>query len=138
MIVADTGAIIALIDADDDYHEPMTDLFERDPAVWVLPWAILPEVDYLLATHVGRRAQNAFLADLSEQAYVVEWGRPEDLQRAHELHSKYRALHLGLVNSTVIAMAERLKASAIATIDLRHFGAVSIRGKPKLLPRDRG
>jgi hypothetical protein len=36
----------------------------------------------------------------------------------------------------VIAMAERLSASAIATLDLRHFGAVAIKREPKLLPRD--
>jgi hypothetical protein len=36
----------------------------------------------------------------------------------------------------VIAMAERLGAKAIATLDLRHFGAVAIKGRPRLLPRD--
>jgi len=36
----------------------------------------------------------------------------------------------------VIAAAERLKAEAIATLDLRHFSAVSIKGNPRLLPRD--
>lgn len=38
----------------------------------------------------------------------------------------------------MIAVAERLNAKAIATLDLRHFGAVEIRGRPKLLPRDAG
>jgi len=35
-----------------------------------------------------------------------------------------------------MAVSERLGAEAIATLDLRHFGAVSIKGRPKLLPRD--
>jgi hypothetical protein len=35
-----------------------------------------------------------------------------------------------------MAMAERLRAAAIATLDVRHFGAVSLRGHPKLVPRD--
>jgi hypothetical protein len=35
-----------------------------------------------------------------------------------------------------MATAERLKATAIATLDARHFGAVKLRGAPKLLPRD--
>src|SRR5437588_365850 len=30
----------------------------------------------------------------------------------------------------------RLQAEAIATLDLRHFGVVQIRGRPRLLPRD--
>ena len=44
---------------------------------------------------------------------------------------------LGLVDAAVIATAERLKANAIATLDLRHFGAVAIKGSPRLVPRDR-
>jgi predicted nucleic acid-binding protein len=45
-------------------------------------------------------------------------------------------LELGLVDAVVVATAERLKAEAIATLDLRHFGAVAIKGNPRLLPRD--
>ena len=56
--------------------------------------------------------------------------------RAHEIASRYRSLHLGLVDTVVIAVAERLRAEAIATLDLRHFAAVAIRTKPCLLPRD--
>ena len=136
MIVADTGAIVALVDADDDHHDAIRALFERDPRAWVLPWAILPEVDYLLATHVGRKAQDAFLRDLRDQAFAVEWGNAHDTARAVEIHEKYRALRLGLVDGVVVAIAERLRAKAIATLDVRHFGAVAIRGRPKLLPRD--
>ena len=136
MIVADTGAVVALVDADDRHHEALQELFAADPSQWVIPWAALPEIDYLLATHVGAKAQDAFLADLAQGAFAVEWGRPEDLERASALHAKYRALRLGLVDGAVIAVAERLRAKAIATLDVRHFGAVVIRGRPKLLPRD--
>jgi len=41
-----------------------------------------------------------------------------------------------MADGVVIAMAERLGARAIATLDLRHFGAVGIRGGPELYPRD--
>ncbi len=136
MIVADTRAVIALIDADDRHHAALRELYEANPTEWVIPWAALPEIDYLLATHVGSKAQDAVLADLVDGAFAVEWGRPEDLERARALHVKYRALRLGLVDGAVIAVAERLRAKAIATLDLRHFGAIAIRGRPKLLPRD--
>ena len=138
MIVADTGAVIALIDADDRHHAAMRSLYDADPAAWVLPWAILPEVDYLLGTHVGHRAQDAFLADVAAGAFAIEWGSERDVARAHELHARHRALRLGLVDGVVIAIAERLRAKAIATLDVRHFAAVSIRGRPRLLPRDAG
>lgn len=136
MIVADTGAVLALIDADDRHHKPLSTVFREDPASWVLPWAVLPEVDYLLATHVGSRAQDVFLADLGRGEWSVEWGDDSDLERAHEIAIRYRSLRLGLVDAAVIAVAERLRASAIATLDMRHFGAVAIRGRPRLIPRD--
>jgi predicted nucleic acid-binding protein len=102
----------------------------------VLPWAILPEVDYLVSRHLGSQAQQVLLTDLAEGAFSVEWGDDEDLAAAHHIHTRYRRLGLGLVDATVIAVAERLKARAIATLDVKHFGAVTITGAPRLLPRD--
>ncbi len=136
MIVADTGAVIALVDADDHHHESVRQLFEQNPDEWVLPWAILPEVDYLLATRVGARAQSAFLDDLAAGAFAVEWGDQADVQRANSLCDQYVDLKMGLVDGVVIGVAERLEATAIATFDLRHFGVVEIQGRPRLFPRD--
>ena len=136
MIVADTGAVVALIDADDGHHEMLAAAFRQDPSSWVLPWAVLPEVDYLLGAHVGSRAQDAFLSDLGRGEWIVDWGGEADLRRANEIAIRYKALRIGLVDAAVIAAAERLRATAIATLDLRHFGAVTIRGRPRLIPRD--
>jgi predicted nucleic acid-binding protein len=136
VIVADTGAILALIDADDHHHHALRALFEEQPEAWILPWAVLPEVDYLLATQLGPKAERLFVADLAAGTYRIEWGHDRDFERAHEISTRYRALKLGLVDASVIAVAERLGAGAIATLDLRHFGSVAIKGQPKLLPRD--
>ena len=136
MIVADTGAVIALIDAADRQHSRLRRVFESDPDAWVLPWAVLPEVGYLLAEHVSARAAGLFFSDLAAGSYRVEWGEETDLRRGRELDARHKALRLGLVDSVVMAVAERLGADAIATLDLRHFGAVSLKGRPKLLPRD--
>jgi len=136
LIVADTGALVALIDRDDPHHRDVRRVFEDDPAAWVLPWAILAEADYLVGKHLGARAEEAFLDDLAAGAYAVEWGEPRDLLRAKALAAQYRSLRLGLVDAVVIAVAERLRAQAIVTLDLRHFAAVAIHGKPRLLPRD--
>ena len=136
MIVVDTGAMLALLDAGEEYHPVLKDLYDEDPDAWILPAAILPEVDYLVAAYLGAKAQDAFLADLADGAFSVEWGRDEDLAVARRIHTRYRSLRLGLVDAVVIAMAERLKADAIATLDVRHFAAVSIKGSPRLLPGD--
>jgi predicted nucleic acid-binding protein len=136
MIIADTGAIVALLDRHDRHHGQLRELFEEAPDRWLLPSAILPEVDYVAATTLGAKVQDAFLGDLADGLYQVEFGEPEDLRAAHNLHTRYRALAFGFVDACVMAVTERLKAEAIATLDLRHFGAVKLRGAPKLFPRD--
>jgi uncharacterized protein len=136
VIVVDTGVVLALLDTGDRHHRLVRQLYEQRPNDWLLPWAILPEVDYLIASELGARAQDSFLSDVADGAFPVEYGKHEDVARAHAIARKYGSLRLGLVDAVVIAIAERLRAEAIATLDLRHFGAVKIAGAPRLLPRD--
>src|SRR6185295_4043599 len=96
LIVAETGAIVALVDARDRDHATLRALHDEHGAEWVLPWAILPEVDYLLATHVGERAARAFFADVAEARFAVEPYLRADVVRARELDAGHRALRLGL------------------------------------------
>ena len=136
MIVADTGAVFALLDAHDELHATVHELYLADPDAWVLPWAILPELDYLARSRLGAHVHTAFLGDLRANRFTIAWGVDDDLDRAYDLNRQYRALQLGLVDGVVMAIAERLKADAIATLDLKHFGAVKLLGAPRLLPRD--
>lgn len=135
MIVADTGAIVALLDRGDRHHRTLRALYTADPDAWILPWAILPEVDYLVGTALGDRVHRLWLADLAAGAFTVQWGNDADLSAATAVAKKYVALRLGLVDAVVMAVAERLVAD-IATLDLRDFGAVTLRHTPRLLPRD--
>ena len=121
MIVADTGAMLALIDKSDRHHATLMKLFDEHADEWVLPWAILPEVDYLVGAHVSAKAQEAWLDDLAAGAFPIEWGTDADLTRAREIARTHRALRLGLVDTVVMALAERLQVEAVATLDLRHL-----------------
>jgi predicted nucleic acid-binding protein len=47
-----------------------------------------------------------------------------DVDRMVELVEKYADFPLGAVDASVIAIAERLGADAIATLDRRHFMVV--------------
>ena len=136
MIVADTGAVVALLDGDDRHHGALRAAFERDPDGWVLPWAILPEVDHIATSRLGPEVARAFRVDVASGAFVVEWDGAADLERALELDARHADLGLGLVDAVVMAMAERLGATAIATLDLRDFASVALKGSPALWPRD--
>ena len=136
MIVADTSAIVGLLDRRARDHETIRNAYENRPGEWILPWAILPELDYIVEARLGAVVAAALREDLAEGRFMIEWGRLADLRRAADLHATYRSLRLGLVDGAVMAVAERLRARAIVTIDLRDFGAVSLDGQPQLWPRD--
>lgn len=136
MIVADTSAMLALLDARSFTHRAMVEVFRSFRSEWVLPWAILPELDHMVPRRIGHAVAQALRADLAGYRYTVEWGARSDLQRALELDRTYGDLSLGLVDGAVMAVAERLEARAIVTLDLRDFGAVTLKGNPEIWPRD--
>lgn len=135
-VVADTSAVLALMDIGDPCHAPLREILDAGAGQWVVPWAVIPELDHLARKKLGRDAAEVVCADLAEGRFLVEWGEPRDLRRALELDREYRDLSLGLVDGVVMAVAERLEARAIATLDLRDFGAVTLRGAPEIWPRD--
>jgi predicted nucleic acid-binding protein len=137
-VIADTGAIYALYDADDLHHQAMRTFVEAETRSLVIPSPVLPEVDYLLREYLGVDAELDFVDSLISGAFSVELVTAQDLKRCRELINQYRALDLGLVDSAVIAIAERLSATKILTVDLRDFRAVKPRhiAAFQLLPWD--
>ena len=136
MIVADTSAVLGLLDRRSASHARLAEAFRVHRDEWVLPWAILPELDYMVPRAVGVAVHEAFRADLEDGRFAIEWGGWADVRRALELDRTYGDLALGLVDGVVMAVAERLEARAIATLDLRDFGPVSLKGRPEVWPRD--
>ncbi|MDE2985796.1 MAG: PIN domain-containing protein [Gemmatimonadota bacterium] len=136
MIVAASSAILALMDVGNPHHILLRSAFRADREDWIIPSAALPELDYLSAKRLGPEAAAALHADLADGRYVVQWGEPGDLERALELGRAHSELSLGLVDGIVMAMAERLEARAIATLDLRGVAGVALKGGPEIWPRD--
>jgi len=137
-VIADSGALYALYDADDAHHAAVRAVVEKISVPLVVPVAILAEVDYLLREFLSVDAEIDFLDALASGAYTMEPLTHQDLGRALELIEQYRDLDLGVADSAVIATAERLGVQRILTVDERDFRAVRPRsGEPfHLLPTD--
>ncbi len=136
-LVADTGALYALYDADDTHHAAVRGVIEDEPGAIVIPVVILAELDYLLRTFLGIDAELDFLNGVISGAYTLEPLVPADLVRCHALISTYKDLDPGLVDVAVIATAERLNIRTILTVDERDFRVIRPkRGLFKLLPAD--
>jgi uncharacterized protein len=88
---------------------------------------VVTEVAYLVGTRLGPDAEVRFLGDLASGALTAEPVHPRDWLRIAELTSRYRDLPLGTVDASVVATAERLGATELATVDHRHFSVVRPR-----------
>ena len=65
-----------------------------------------------------------FLGDLASGSFAIEPLHATDPIRIAEFVAVYRDLPLGTVDASVIATAERLGTTEIATVDRRHFSVV--------------
>lgn len=127
IVVADTGPLYALVDADDDWHIRVTEWWKTNRDSIVVPVCVLPEVCYLLHTRISPAAEAAFVDAVAEEEFTVEALESEDISRARELMRQYSDLNLGFVDATVIATAERLDSREILTTDRRHFSVIRPR-----------
>lgn len=89
-----------------------------------MPTLVITEVVHLLGTRLGVEAEVRFLGDLADGAFSVEPVAARDWLRIAELVARYRDLPLGAVDASVVAAAERLGITEIATVDRRHFTVV--------------
>lgn len=115
---------MALLDADDKFHESCAELFATHSGPLVIPALCVAEVAYLAGSRDGWRSEVRFLSALAAGDLTVEQLHPADMERITELVGRYRDLPLGTTDASIVAAAERLGVTTIATLDRRHFGVV--------------
>lgn len=123
-LILDSGPLLAALDAADPDHEACARLLTAADEDLVVPGLVLAELDYWCHERLGGEAWLVFLEDVLRGAYRVEAPTLADLERCAALQRTYADLRLGVVDASVVALAERLGEQRIATLDRRHFGVV--------------
>lgn len=123
-LVLDTGPLLAALDAADPDHRRCAALLTDAAEDLVVPALVLAELDYWCARRLSADAWLIFLDDVVSGAYRVEPPSSVDLGRCRDLQDRYRDLSLGVVDASIIALAERLGEPKVATLDQRHFRTV--------------
>jgi predicted nucleic acid-binding protein len=85
---------------------------------------VITEVTHLLATRLGAEPEVRFLGDLAAGEFAVDAVPAGDWLRIAELVAAYRDLPLGTVDASIVAAAERLGVTDVATVDRRHFHVI--------------
>ncbi|MGE3689510.1 MAG: type II toxin-antitoxin system VapC family toxin [Acidimicrobiia bacterium] len=133
--MVDAGPLYAYVDRDDRHHVASLELLETHPGPLIVPTLVITEVTYLLGTRLDAAAEVRFLGDLADGILIAEPVAAPDWMRIAELVAQYRDLPLGTADASVVAAAERLGITAIATVDHRHFAVVQSKlGTLTLLP----
>ena len=123
-LICDTGPLLAALDAADPDHQRCARLLTDADEDLVVPMLVLAELDYWCARRLSPDAWLIFLDDLLAGVYRVEPPTVPDLARCRDLQEHYADLKLGVVDASVVALAERLAETKVATLDHRHFGTV--------------
>jgi predicted nucleic acid-binding protein len=126
--------VFAAVDARDRNHAAAAAVFDRSDLTFIVPAFVVAETTYFIGRRLGPRVESGFLRSLEQ--VDVEGPTPEDFVRMAELVDQYADFPLGGTDASVVALAERLDAPVIVTMDRRHFGAVTPRHRPafELLP----
>jgi predicted nucleic acid-binding protein len=122
LAVVDAGPLYAAADGDDQDHEACRSVLSRADLRLVVPALAVAEATYFVGRRLGAPAEAAFLRGLA--ALDVEGPSREDFDRMAQLVETYADFPLGGTDASVIALAERVGAGIVVTLDRRHFAAV--------------
>jgi hypothetical protein len=113
-LLADTGPLVALLDADDAAHSLCAEAARRERTKLVSTWPVITEAMYML--QAAPAAQSRLLA-------WVEDGRLNMMEiddlvgRIRVLLEKYADLPMDFADATLVAVAERERLDRIFTLD---------------------
>jgi hypothetical protein len=138
VILLDTSGLLPVLDRSEPRHAACAEIIQGADVPLLLSPFVLAELDHLLRSRVGARAQIALLDEVVRGAYRLEPFGPADVVLARKVMARYAALALGLADASIVVLADRYGAKDILTLDERHFRVVrtSNRRPFRLLPAD--
>ena len=120
-LIIDSSFLVALYDVGEVRHQRAYDFAEHNIEAMLVPDIVLPEVNFLLRRNLGY-ANSLNFFDFFESRFVrlvpVLVG---DLARVYEISQQYADARLDLVDCCIMAIAERLNVTRVATFDRRDF-----------------
>lgn len=124
MLILDSGPLYAAAATGDRNHRRSVELISNAERPLLVPALAVTEVSYLLTDRIGPHAELAFCRSIADGELVVEPVLDSEWGRIRELTERYLDLPLGIVDASVVSLAERHDATIIATLDHRHFSVV--------------
>ncbi|HPU38768.1 MAG TPA: PIN domain-containing protein [Microthrixaceae bacterium] len=123
MLLVDTNVLLAAADTSTVEHQRCAALLD-ERADLAITTPVATECSWMIESRLGPRAEAAFVISVATGDLPVIELATADWARCAELIDTYSDLRLGLVDASVIAVAERLDVNTIATMNHRDFAVV--------------
>lgn len=124
MLIVDTGPLLATADRNDPAHTACRTLLEGESGPLITTAMVIAEAAYLICRQLGPTAETTLYTSIANGELTVQDLTRADWTRVGGLVSTYASLPLGGTDASLIAVAESLGVSRIATLDRRHFSVV--------------
>jgi uncharacterized protein len=140
-VLADTGALVAFLSADDPWHAACVDAYGGLRLPLVTSAAVLTELFHFVGDQ--RRAVSVAWRFVRSGALQVEAIGDADLPRLEALMSQYHDRPMDFADATLVHLAQRLGIATVFTIDHDDFETYRAGRKrfrivpPRLAPRAR-
>ncbi len=133
----DTGAILALLDGTDRWHELCVNAFRRLRLPLLTSEGVLTELFHLVGD--SRAETEAAWKFVRSGAIVIATIEDAELRHMHALMSRYWDRPMDFADATLVYLAKRESLSVILTVDQADFATYRIEGKRqfRILPMDR-
>lgn len=133
--LADTGFILALLDADDRWHAPCVEAFKAVRLPLATTAAVLAELFHLLGDH--SRDVAAAWRLLRSGAFSVLAVGDADLPNLQGLMERYADRPMDFADATLVHLARRESLTVVCTVDHDDFETYRIEGKKRfrIVPR---
>lgn len=126
--IADTGAMLALLDADDRWHSQCVAAFSSLRMPLGTTAAVLAEL-----FHLARRTRaetEAIWSLVQSDAIAVLPIVDDDMPSIAALMRKYSDRPMDFADATLVHLAERLSTDIVFTIDHNDFETFRVHGRP--------
>jgi hypothetical protein len=123
-VIVDTSVLFALFDTDEPDHVDVSNLLTQDVGPLVVSPYVVAELDHLMTSRLGVRAELLGLRELNGGAWDLAGFGREDLTAAINVIEKYADQNIGVTDASIVVLAKRFGTKTIATLDKRHFEVV--------------
>jgi uncharacterized protein len=128
-VLIDTGAILALIDKSDDWHDVCASVFSELPLPMLTSEAVLTELFHMAGEN--RSKKESAWRFLRTGIIVLATIEHSELQHVDALMSRYRDRPMDFADATLVYLAQRESLEAIFTVDQTDFSIYRIGGKKR-------